>query len=154
LNENFTQEQLQAALNSTPYSVLHIASHSQFSSNDEDTFILTWDDVINILELRNFLRATNFELLFLNTDLARGDDQAPFGMARVAFYSGVPSTVSSLWAGTDEAAAFIAIRFYQELAHSGVTKAEALRRAQLAAQNNLFEAPRDWSRYVLIGDWR
>ena len=42
----------------------------------------------------------------------------------------------------------------QELAKSDITKAEALRRAQLAVlHNEKFAHPYFWSAFVLVGNW-
>jgi CHAT domain-containing protein len=50
--------------------------------------------------------------------------------------------------------------FYQELTQSKVSKAEALRRAQVALlkqefsdENPSFIRPRYWAAYVLVGNW-
>ena len=40
----------------TPFRLVHLATHGQFSSNAEDTFVLTWDDRIDINELSRLLR--------------------------------------------------------------------------------------------------
>ena len=45
-------------------------------------------------------------------------------------------------------------RFYQELASTKVTRAEALRRAQLTLlQNPQYKHPVYWAAYVLVGNW-
>ncbi|MFP4120197.1 MAG: hypothetical protein ACLFWI_04130 [Coleofasciculus sp.] len=42
-NQAFTSTALENKINTLPVSVVHLATHGQFSSNPEDTFILTWD---------------------------------------------------------------------------------------------------------------
>ncbi|MGH8001456.1 MAG: CHAT domain-containing protein, partial [Brasilonema sp.] len=45
-------------------------------------------------------------------------------------------------------------KFYQELANKKLTKAEVLRRAQLALlQNPKYKRPMYWAPYVLLGNW-
>jgi CHAT domain-containing protein len=46
------------------------------------------------------------------------------------------------------------IKFYQNLADNKVTKAEALRRAQLALlQNPEHRHPYFWAPFILVGNW-
>ena len=42
-NEAFNEARLQAELDATPYTVVHIASHAQFASDPDETFLLTHD---------------------------------------------------------------------------------------------------------------
>ncbi len=45
-------------------------------------------------------------------------------------------------------------QFYQEIAQGKVTKAEALRRAQVAIlKSEKFNDPYFWSAFVLVGNW-
>ena len=37
-NENFTDSNLQKAIHTTPFSILHLATHGQFSSKSDETF--------------------------------------------------------------------------------------------------------------------
>ncbi|NMG61285.1 CHAT domain-containing protein, partial [Geitlerinema sp. P-1104] len=56
LNESFTIEATRDALRRADSPVLHLATHGQFSSNAEDTFILTWDGKLNVNELGQLLQ--------------------------------------------------------------------------------------------------
>jgi CHAT domain-containing protein len=56
LNQQFTSAALQDQINATPFSVVHLATHGQFSSNAENTFILAWDKPINVKELSGLLK--------------------------------------------------------------------------------------------------
>ncbi|WP_398338226.1 CHAT domain-containing protein [[Leptolyngbya] sp. PCC 7376] len=51
-----------------PYQVVHIATHGEFSSKLEDTFILTWDDHLNIIELETLFES--FKRVMLNANCA------------------------------------------------------------------------------------
>jgi CHAT domain-containing protein len=82
------------------------------------------------------------------------------GLAGVAMRSGARSTLASLWNLDDETGALLLSQFYRELGHSQaepgkeVTKAEALRRAQLALLKNPdYRHPIYWAPYVLVGNW-
>lgn len=167
LNQEFTSTALQSKINSLPFPVVHLATHGQFSSHPEQTFILTWDDSINVKELNNLLRARDqsksgtIELLVLSAcETVTGDRRAALGLAGVAVRAGARSTLATLWRVNDQATALVMGQFYQELAYSqaepgnAVTKAEALRRAQLALlKNPRYKRPHFWAPYVLVGNW-
>jgi CHAT domain-containing protein len=95
------------------------------------------------------------ELLVLSAcQTASGDERAALGLAGVAVRSGARSTVATLWSVSDEAAAALMIQFYQELTQPGMTKAEALRRAQISLlKQPKFRPPFYWSPFVLVGNW-
>lgn len=163
LDREFTRDQLQAAIASTPFPVVHIATHGQFSSTAEDTFILAWDERINVNELDRLLRsrqqdgnATAIELLVLSAcQTATGDKRAALGLAGVAVRAGARSTLASLWYINDAATAPLMSQFYEELTDARVSKAEALRRAQVALLDNpRYRHPIYWAPYVLVGNWQ
>lgn len=161
LNQDLTNANLEQQLSQVPFNIVHLATHGQFSSDADKTFILTWDDRLNVkqlnglLETRDQSETTPLELLVLSAcQTATGDKRAALGLAGVAVRSGARSTVASLWSVNDEAAANLMVKFYQELAKPGATKAEALRQAQLALlQEPKFRTPYYWSPFVLIGNW-
>jgi CHAT domain-containing protein/predicted negative regulator of RcsB-dependent stress response len=161
LNQEFSGTSLQEAINAVSSPVVHLATHGQFSSRLEDTFILTWDDRININQLSSLLQTSDIsrrrpiELLVLSAcTTATGDDRAALGLAGVAVRAGARSTVATLWQLNDEAAPLLMQRFYQELTSTKVTKAEALRQAQLTLlENPQFRRPYFWSPMVLVGNW-
>ena len=161
LNQEFTNATVQKEIRSVPFPVVHLATHGQFSSNKEETFILTWDDRLNIDDLGSLLRdrdqsQTNaIELLVLSAcQTAKGDKRAALGLAGVAIRAGARSTIASLWSIDDESSAVLMSQFYRELARTTVSKAEALRQAQLSLlQNPQYEHPRHWAAFVLVGNW-
>lgn len=161
LNRAFTSEALQAQINALPFPIVHLATHGQFSSNLDDTFILAWDKPIPISELSGLLRTSDevrseaIELLVLSAcETAAGDNRAALGLAGIAVQAGARSTLASLWTVDDASGAQFISRFYQELATANVTKAEALRRAQLSLLNDPdFRTPLHWASYVLVGNW-
>jgi CHAT domain-containing protein len=160
LDQSFTDRSLQTRLDSTAASIIHLATHGQFSSNADDTFILTWDGRINVKQLDQLLRSREgnlspIELLVLSAcQTAAGDRRAALGMAGVAVRSGARSTLASLWSVSDRSTAALMIEFYRELGQLGMTKAEALRRAQVALlHQDEFAAPYYWAPFVLLGNW-
>lgn len=160
LNKSFTHEAFQNQIDSTPWSIVHLATHAQFSSNAENTFILTWDGRIDVKQLDQLLRTREgnirpIELLVLSAcQTATGDQRAALGMAGVAVLSGARSTLASLWSVSDRSTASLMIRFYRELSQPGITKAEALRRAQISLLHQQdYISPYYWAPFVLLGNW-
>ncbi|MGB3694368.1 MAG: CHAT domain-containing protein [Spirulinaceae cyanobacterium] len=86
---------------------------------------------------------------------AAGDKRAALGLAGMAVRAGARSTLASLWYVSDEATAILMTKFYEELSQdNNITKAEALRRAQMAIlQDQKFSHPYYWSAFVLVGNW-
>lgn len=162
LNQEFTDINLQTALKSVPFPVVHIATHGQFSSLAEKTFILTWDNKINVKELDNLLRRKEQEksgpielLVFSACETAAGDSRAALGLAGVAMRAGARSTLATLWQVSDESTATLMTKFYTELGDRGLTKAQALRLAQQTLlQDSRYKLPYYWAPYVLVGNWR
>ena len=160
LNNSFTEKNLETKVDNSPFPIVHIATHGNFSSIAEETYILAWDERINATELNEVLQGKArsdrpIELLVLSAcQTALGDDRAVLGLAGVAMRGGAKSTLASLWLVNDEATALLMEKFYQELANSNVTKAEALRRAQVAIlKSERFNDPYFWSAFVLVGNW-
>ena len=160
LNENFTRDSLQRQIASLPYPVVHLATHGQFSSQAEDTFLLTWNDRINVKNLdrllqNRFSQNNPIELLILSAcQTAAGDKQAALGLAGVAIRSGARSTVATLWSIQDDSTAKLITQFYQALKTPEMSKAEALRQAQLSLlRSPEYQHPFYWSAFVLIGNW-
>ncbi|NEQ83612.1 MAG: CHAT domain-containing protein [Moorea sp. SIO2I5] len=160
LNESFTESNFNTEVNSSGYEIVHLATHGEFSSVAEETFLLTWDDVINLNELNSLIRADQkqknpIELLVLSAcQTAAGDSRAALGLAGVAVRGGARSTIASLWSVDDLATTELMTRFYQRLATGQVTKAEALRLAQQELlQSEQFNHPYYWSAFILLGNW-
>jgi CHAT domain-containing protein len=161
LNQEFTNLSFQNEIKSLPFPVVHLATHGQFSSKAEETFILTWDGPLNVKELDSLLRVRDqgqknaIELLVLSAcQTATGDKRAALGLAGVAMRAGARSTIASLWSVDDESTAVLMSQFYQELVRTTGSKAEALRQAQLTLlKNPRFQRPRNWAPFVLIGNW-
>ncbi|MCU0570394.1 MAG: CHAT domain-containing protein [Oculatellaceae cyanobacterium Prado106] len=161
LNQQFTSQALENRVTRSTANIVHLATHGQFSSRQEDTFLLTWEGRMNVKELSRLLqsRANNqahpIDLLVLSAcDTASGDDRATLGLAGFAVKSGARSTLATLWPVKDKAAALLMTRFYEHLRETQMTKAEALRQAQveLITQTD-YTHPFFWSAFVLVGNW-
>ncbi|WP_446382441.1 CHAT domain-containing protein [Coleofasciculus sp. E2-BRE-01] len=161
LNQQFTHQALQEQIEATPFPVVHLATHGQFSSKAENTFLLTWNSRIKVKDLDQLLQArqrqnTNpIELLVLSAcQTATGDKRAALGLAGLAVRSGARSTLATLWSVNDESTAQLMVEFYRQLTQSQVSKAQALRQAQLTLlrQPN-YQHPFYWAPFVLVGNW-
>lgn len=162
LNDAFRTQALAQKVNAAPFNVVHLATHGQFSSQAKDTFILAADGPINVNELDSLLRSRGetrpdaIELLVLSAcQTATGDDRATLGLAGVTIRAGARSTLASLWSISDQSTAILIGNFYRELKTAKVTKAEALRRAQvtLLTEYPNFNRPLYWAPYILVGNW-
>lgn len=162
LNQAFTRTQFEGKVESVPFPIVHLATHGQFSSEAENTFLLTWDGRINVKEFDQLLEGRNrqdrrpIELLILSAcQTAAGDKRAALGLAGIAVRSGARSTIATLWSVQDNSTAMLMTQLYEELRQPGITRAEALRRAQLKLlRSTNYQHPFYWSPFVLVGNWQ
>ncbi len=83
--------------------------------------------------------------------LGAGDDLV--GLTRGFMFAGAPSILCSLWDVDDEATRVLMVSFYKNYI-GGMSKPEALRKAQISMMNNKkWSHPYYWSAFVLFGDW-
>lgn len=162
LNQNFTLNKLKEQINHTPFPIVHLATHGQFSSKAEQTFLVAWDGRINVKDLNELLRerakniSNPIELLVLSAcQTATGDKKATLGLAGFAVRSGARSTLATLWQVNDESTAILMIGFYKKLSQNpGISKAKALRIAQLELLHKpQYQHPFYWAPFVLVGNW-
>jgi CHAT domain-containing protein len=163
LNSALSADNLRKAVESVPFSVIHLATHGNFSSNPDETFVLLWD---RLLQAKNFdqllgignINTPAIELLTLSAcETATGDKRATLGLAGIAVRAGARSTLATLWQVKDESTAAFAIQFYKVLKDHKLTKAQALRQAQLYLMqqhpNTNYRLPYYWAPFVLVGNW-
>ncbi|WP_230967013.1 CHAT domain-containing protein, partial [Nostoc commune] len=124
-NQEFTRKALETKINSRPYSVVHLATHGQFSSQPDQTYIWTWDGRVNLNQLKTLLESREqsrpdvIELLVLSAcETAEGDRNSALGLAGVSVQAGARSTLASLWQVNDSSTALLMTQFYQNLFHS------------------------------------
>lgn len=170
LNAEFLPNVFKDKLNKNKYPIIHIATHAQFGTIPEDTFIVAGkNNKFTIAELEETLRnlphgSESIELLALTAcQTALGDDRSTLGLAGIALQVGVRSAVASLWSVGDESTSILASEFYKNLKNTKNTKAEALRQAQIKmiqARNSKvqdikreYAHPGHWSPFILIGNW-
>ena len=170
-NEIFLKDTLSEQINKTPFNVVHLATHGQFSANPDETFILDWrsripaKDIDDLLFLIDPQRAVEnpIELLILSAcETAAGDDRAALGLAGLAIRAGARSTVATLWNINDASTADFMVRFYQQLQRPDLNRAEALRNTQIAFLQNAegtdysgtdYRRPYHWAAFILVGNW-
>ena len=161
INQTFTTKLLEKQITKTPFPVVHLATHGQFSSKAKETFVLTWDNRINVKQLGQLLQNRGtysqnpIELLVLSAcQTAEGDKRAALGLAGVAVRSGARSTLASLWAVDDQSTSAFMVEFYKQLSQPNMSKAQALRQAQISLiKQSRFKHPFYWAPFVLIGNW-
>ncbi len=161
LNHEFTIDNFTTSLEKTNYSILHIASHGQFDSDLNKTFLLAYDGKITMHKLEKLIRlserrAEPLELLTLSAcQTAVGDDQAALGLAGIALKAGAKSALASLWSINDEATTILMQKFYQQLHVEKMSKAKALQIAQLnLLRYRSYKHPAYWASFLLIGNWQ
>jgi CHAT domain-containing protein len=162
----FLRDNIQTQLQTAPFNIVHIATHGQFSSNPDQTFILDWKQRIGIQDLESLLRVrdtsadrqSEIELLILSAcETAAGDNRAALGLAGIAIRAGARSTIATLFQINDASTTEFMLRFYQQLTNSQLTKAEALRNTQLAFLQEYevtdYNRPYHWAPFILVGNW-
>jgi len=161
LDQDFTVEHFADALKQTLYSIVHIASHSQFESNLEKTFLLTYDGKLTMNHLEALIRLSErrqepLTLLTLSAcQTAVGDDKAALGIAGIALKAGARSALASLWFIDDKATSHLMKKFYQQWQKNALSKAKALQAAQqYLLKQPRYQHPAYWASFLLIGDWR
>lgn len=153
LNQQFTVDRFADEISSTDYEIVHISTHSQFSSEPKETFLLAWDQAIDFADLGTaFQQARNIDLLFLSScQTATGDEQTSLGLAGLAVQSGARNAVATLWLVDSVATSVLVDSFYKELS-AGLGPTKALQRAQLdliESSDNAFKHPYYWASFIL-----
>lgn len=157
LNQAFTVKRFGRKVDQST-SIVHISTHGQFSSDPSQTFLLSWDELLNANEINRLLKVSNgsgsIEMLVLSAcQTAQGDRRSALGIAGIAAQSGIRSTVATLWTIDAESTAVLMNEFYANL-KAGQSKSEALRQAQITLlKSDLFYHPYFWGAFILIGSW-
>jgi CHAT domain-containing protein len=157
LDQGFTFENLEAQLKQGNYSIIHLATHGKFSVDSASTYLLTYDNRITLDDVESAIRLSKqpIDLLTLSAcETATGDNRAALGIAGVAVRSGVKSALATLWYINDANTVPLIEEVYNQLRQPGVSKADALRTAQLKMiANPDLRHPAIWAPFILIGNW-
>jgi CHAT domain-containing protein/Tfp pilus assembly protein PilF len=159
-NQTFLLPNIEQELSTTPYSIVHIASHGLFKSDVRNTFVLTFDGKLTMDRLEQFVGLSRFrdkpvELLTLSAcQTAAGDERAALGLAGIAIKAGARSALATLWFINDEASSVLIEAFYRQLQDPSISKAKALQNAQIKLlKEPRYAHPGYWSPFLLIGNW-
>ncbi|WP_371357325.1 tetratricopeptide repeat protein [Hydrocoleum sp. CS-953] len=149
------------------YNILHFATHADFvSGHPEDSFILFGDGSrLTLGEITN-LSLPNINLAVLSAcrtgvGSILNDGSEILGLGYQMQRAGVKASIATLWQVDDRGTQLLMINFYQALKKGNITKAKALRKAQLALitgnvngeiDANNFRHPYYWAPFILIGD--
>lgn len=157
LNHTFTTDRLEAAL-SQDTEIVHIASHGQFSSDPQKTFLLAYNQPISAQKFHDLLNQktdigqASLDLLILSAcQTAKGDRRSALGIAGLAIQAGSKNTLASLWRAESSSTAELITLFYQGLKND-LSKAEALQQAQIKLMNSeQYSHPYFWGNFILVG---
>ena len=183
LDAEFSHKAIISRLND--YNIVHLATHAIFAVGEpEKSFILLGDgEQITLPEIPNW-RLSNVDLVVLSAcetgiggELGNGEEILGFGYQMQR--TGAKAAIASLWSVNDGGTQTLMDAFYAILSQGNVTKAEALRQAQITmitgdlkaidSQRNrgILESTRDslpgkvtknlshpyyWSPFILIGN--
>jgi len=160
LNTEFRVPQLEREMKENQFTIVHIASHGKFERDAKKSFLLTFDEKLTMDRLSQIVGFFRFrdqplELLSLSAcQTAAGDDRAALGLAGIAIKAGARSALATLWFVNDEASSALVIEFYRQLKNPSLSKAQALRQAQLKLMENPdFQHPIYWAPFLLLNNW-
>ena len=164
-NQKFSWDEIISRV--SKYNILHFATHADFvSGQPEDSFILFGDGSrLTLAEITN-LSLPNINLAVLSAcrtgigSLLK-DGSEILGLGYQMQRAGVKASLATLWQVDDRGTQVLMINFYRRLQSGGISKAEALRQAQLALitgnikgekEVKSFMHPYYWAPFILIGD--
>ena len=158
MDENFTVSNLESKIIEQNYSVVHLATHGEFGSIPERTFLLTHDDKLTMNSLEKLIKKTRssaIDILTLSAcQTAIGDERAAFGLAGGVVKAGAKCAIATLWSVDDYASQKIISAFYRNVYQKKYSKAKAMQQAQLALIEKIqFWHPAVWSAFLVIGNW-
>ena len=160
MNEEFLVSNLEEDMKEENFTIIHIASHGKFENEAKDSFVLTYDQKLTMDHLRELIglfqfRQVPLDLLTLSAcQTAAGDDRSALGLAGVAVKAGARSALATLWFISDEASSNLINKFYTRIKESSLSKAQALREAQVALLDHpVYRHPGYWAPFLLINNW-
>ena len=156
LDGQFTRANLARQAARQQPTLLHIAGHGHFSRLREDNFILSYDTKLTDVDLKGVIASIDaghgLDLVTLSAcETAAGDPDALLGLAGVAYQSGARTVVGSLWEVSDASTETLMTNFYTGLVTRRLSRAEALRQAQLSL---IASHPYYWSPFLIVGNWQ
>jgi CHAT domain-containing protein len=161
VDADFVADRFELEMAERPFGIVHIASHGEFSADISRSYLLAYDEKVSMDQLAGMVATTRFreqqplELLALSAcRTAAGDDRAALGLAGVALRAGARSAIATLWSVNDQATTDLVSEFYAQLAEPGLSRAQALQRAQVKLLGmHHYRHPGYWSAFLLISSW-
>ena len=150
LDQDFTLENLTSAVASTPFNIVHLATHADFQPGEPaNSYIQLQDQPLRLSEMDQMPWPNTLELLVLSAcKTALGEPGAELGFAGIALKAQIKSAVGSLWSVSDVGTLALMSEFYHQLPQTP-HKAIALQQAQLKllrgdirVGNNLLQSQR------------
>lgn len=143
--------------NSNKYSILHLAMHGILNEDDDNqsSLLFSNNEKLFLSEFYDLnIPADMAVLSACNTGMGKyKNGEGIMSLSRALTYSGVKSSVYSLWQVPDKETSEIMISFYENL-KNGQPKDEALANAkkQFLANNPMKQHPFYWAGFVVNGD--
>jgi CHAT domain-containing protein len=163
LDEDFTATRLKD-VGQRNFQLMHVSSHFQLSPGTEiNSFLLLGDGTrLTLGDMRNQnYRFDQVDLLTLaacDTGLGGGRDangKEIEGLGVLAQQQGARAVLATLWPVADQSTATLMADMYQRRQAQGLSKAEALRQAQLALMAQpKYAHPFYWAPFILMGNWK
>ncbi|KPA10137.1 secreted protein containing Filamentous hemagglutinin [Candidatus Magnetomorum sp. HK-1] len=159
-NKEYTRNKLTGMFQENAFDVVHLATHGVFAGTAKDSFLLTYEDKLNMNMLEQLMSLSKYknhrvDLLTLSAcQTALGNERSALGLAGVAIKSGVRSAIGTLWYVDDESTSIAIREMYRQLKNSDNSKAQALQKAQkLLIAKSKYWHPIFWAPFLLIGSW-
>ncbi|HEY9625251.1 MAG TPA: tetratricopeptide repeat protein [Crinalium sp.] len=173
LNQNFSLAAVSSRLDN--YTIIHLATHAEFvSGQPEDSFIVFGNgDRATLRDVATW-HLPHVDLVVLSAcktavgeELGNGEEILGFGYQIQR--TGARAAIASLWSVDDGGTQMLMTAFYKALQRGNISKAEALRQAQMAlitddytnlgldqsallSNHQIFSRPYYWAPFILIGN--
>lgn len=145
------------------FSVIHIASHGFVEDCDPLGSFLALtpegdpsEGLLHAFEIMDSLQLRADLVVLSGCQTGQGEiskSEGVIGLTRAFQYAGARSVLVSLWEITDNSSSELMKEFYRQY-KNGVSKDEALQRAEVKLIKSEFSHPYFWAPFVLVGDWR
>lgn len=142
------------------YNIVHLATHGALNNDNPEHSKLLFAGSDNNFLTVNDIMAYDFSdksLIVLSAcdsavGKAKGAEVSALGNAFEL--AAAPTIVASLWKVSDRSTSILMENFYKNL-NSGMTKADALKAAQMdLIHNDEFKNPYYWAAFILLGEWK
>ncbi len=143
--------------NARKYQIVHLYTHAQADSTDQEPMIYFADSVLKLSEISDLQRFKTQLLVLSACKTAVGRNAKGEGilsLSRGFATQGIPATLTTLWSVENQATYTLNELFYGYIAQ-GETKDVALQKAKiefLKSQSGEKQLPTFWAAAVLVGD--